>query len=554
MLRYSPGARALLVLSVCLIPPLAAQSTRILPRGVVNAAGFSRPGLPNGKIARGSIFSIFGARLGPGALAEQTAFPLTTDLAGVTVTITQGDTTVQAIPIVAVGGQINAIMPSDAPLGKASLQVRNGVRRTNPSPIEIVDSSVGIFTATGVGEGPGSITNFITQSSQPINSQAQTAAPGQTITIWATGLGPAPFPDSQQPGANAGDIEVDVEVFLGGTVVPQQNILYAARSFEFSGLDQIIVTLPDDAPEGCYVPLHIRTNGAIVSNGVTLAIGDCTAPAAPARSGTVLLASVHTEDAIDRAAPLEASADLALAQLTESPGGPFAYDRLRGLPPVGACATYGFAGRVDALGLFQPVGATAVDAGPRLSVSGPRGVRRLDPVDQITGGYGAVLGGLLPEGMAAGLLNGLYLLAGAYQVTTDQAADATVDLTINQPDPVDWTNQDAIRSVDRTQPLTVEWAAPAQSDVAVVVMGYNYDAPTDASAGFACMADASSGSATVPAWVLSTLPASRPEPFQSTGRLRLWTVSGLDSGAATSTLDSLAGIGSALSDRSVLFE
>ena len=93
---------------------------RIFPNGIVNGAGFVRPGLPGGKIARGSIFSIFGSDLGPEAGAEVSSFPLRTSLAGVSVKVTQGETSVDAIPLFVRDGQINAIMPSDAPLGRVS--------------------------------------------------------------------------------------------------------------------------------------------------------------------------------------------------------------------------------------------------------------------------------------------------------------------------------------------------------------------------------------------------------------------------------------------------
>ncbi len=541
------------------------QPARIPPRGVVNAASFARPGLPNGAVAQGSIFSIFGIRIGPDQAVRATQFPLGTELAGVSITITQGERSVQAFPLIVTAGQINAILPSNAPLGKASLRVRNGIRRSNPTPIEIVASSVGIFTATGLGEGPGSVTNFVSQREQPINSLQTSAAPGQVLTIWATGLGPVEFPDNEQPVA--GNLDVGVEIWLGGTAVAPDDILYFGRSPEFSGLDQIIVRAPLDTPQGCYVPLHIRTShiGAsqqVLSNAVTIAIGDCRpAPAAPAqqapnRGGIVLLAAVRSHDDVDRIAPIDFAVDLGLGRFLESPGGPFAYDRLRAIPPPGACTTYGFAGRVDNAGLFLPANARPLDAGEELRVSGPRGVRRFSRLASAAGAYGGVLGGLLPGSMAAGLLNGLFLMPGGYRVAAiEPDAAAAFDTTIEQPQPVDWTNRDSVRAVDRASDLTLEWVPANQPGLVVLIMGGEYDAPTDSTAGFLCTAPASAGAATVPSRILSHLPPSRPEPYQSTGRIRLWTVSGL-SGARvrTASLDELSALGAAIWDRSVIFE
>src|ERR1039458_7886089 len=99
-------------------------------RSIVNAASFMAPGLPAGAIARGSIFSIFGGHLGP-ASSPALAFPLSATLGGVSITVTQGTATVNAIPLYVSASQINAIMPSNAPLGKVSVSVTaNGDRKS----------------------------------------------------------------------------------------------------------------------------------------------------------------------------------------------------------------------------------------------------------------------------------------------------------------------------------------------------------------------------------------------------------------------------------------
>ncbi len=75
------------------------------------------PGLPAGSIAQGSLFTIFRVRLGPSS-SPSLSFPLATTLSDVSVKITQGTTSVQAIPVFVSAGQINVIMPSNAPLGR----------------------------------------------------------------------------------------------------------------------------------------------------------------------------------------------------------------------------------------------------------------------------------------------------------------------------------------------------------------------------------------------------------------------------------------------------
>ena len=247
---------------------LYAQS-RVPPRAVVNAASFARPGLPQGAIARGSIFSVFGQNVGLGGATVVDEFPLADSLGGVSIAVSQGDRTVAAIPLFVSAGQINAILPSDAPLGKASLQVTNGVRRLNPVPVEIVDSQLGVFTANGTGFGPGIAQNFVSQTEQPINAPSIPATRGQVITIWATGLGPVSFPDNEAPVP--GNLPVDLRVWIGGVLVDPADLLYFGRSPCCAGVDQIIVRIPQNAPLGCYVPLELQAAGSPPANTVTLA-------------------------------------------------------------------------------------------------------------------------------------------------------------------------------------------------------------------------------------------------------------------------------------------
>ena len=115
-------------------------------RGVVNVASYMAPGLPAGSLAQGGMVAIFGRNLGPAAGVPATAFPLDTTLSGVSLTVTQKSTTVNAYPVYVGAGQINAIIPSNTPLGRATIQVTvNGVA-SNPSPVNVVAASFGAFS------------------------------------------------------------------------------------------------------------------------------------------------------------------------------------------------------------------------------------------------------------------------------------------------------------------------------------------------------------------------------------------------------------------------
>src|ERR1019366_6324421 len=158
-------------------------------RGIVNVASYMAPGLPAGSLPQGGMIAIFGSKLAPAAGAQATSFPLGTTLSGVSITVTQQSTTVNALPVYVGAGQINAIVPSNAPLGRVSVRVTyNGVA-SNSSPANVVSASFGIITVTGAGFGPGIIQNYAT-AGLAVNSTQATAQPGQVEILWGTGLGP----------------------------------------------------------------------------------------------------------------------------------------------------------------------------------------------------------------------------------------------------------------------------------------------------------------------------------------------------------------------------
>src|ERR1017187_2899114 len=310
-----------------LFAALAAPAQFINYRGVVNAASFTPPGLSGGSIAQGSIFSIFGQGIGPSTLVQVSSFPLSTTLAGVSVQLAQGSTSVNAIPIVVTAGQVNAIMPSNAPLGRVAIQVTYNGTASNTTAATVVANSCGIFAANSGGFGPGMLQNFITSANQPLNSLVQTAAPGQAVVLWGTGLGPV---SADNVAPTPGNLSTPVEIFVGG--VPATS-LYSGRSPCCSGLDQIVFTVPANVPLGCYVPVQIRTAGTTLSNAVTMAIqtggGPCSDPgnaiaSLSAKDGTVgvaiLLREMFRTD-VDTSHPTDRSTDSAIVSSYSAPGG-----------------------------------------------------------------------------------------------------------------------------------------------------------------------------------------------------------------------------------------
>ena len=116
------------------------------------------------------------------------------------------------------------------------------------------------------GVEPAVVQNYVSDSNQPYNSLVQPAAPGQVITIWATGLGPVTFPDNVAP--TAGNVAAPVTVTLGGQ---SASVMYSGRSPCCAGVDQVVATIPANVPLGCWVPLTVKAGG-VVSNTATMAI------------------------------------------------------------------------------------------------------------------------------------------------------------------------------------------------------------------------------------------------------------------------------------------
>src|SRR5262249_32086482 len=149
---------------------------------VVNVASYYPPGLPAGSIAQGSMFAIFGSGLGPAQGVLQNGATLAATFSGVSVQVTQGTTTVNAYPLYVGQSQINAVMPSNAPIGWVSVWVTYNNVKSNPSPVYIVHDSPGIFAALGTGIGPAAMQNVVSATSLPFNSNQVSATPGQIET------------------------------------------------------------------------------------------------------------------------------------------------------------------------------------------------------------------------------------------------------------------------------------------------------------------------------------------------------------------------------------
>ena len=516
-----------------------AQGPYIGSRGIVNAASFMAPGLPGGGIARGSMFSIFGVRLGP-ASSPPLSFPLATTLGGVSVKVTQGTASVDAFLLYVSPTQINAIMPSNAPLGAVSVSVTFNGTKGPPSPARVVGASFGALALNSGGFGPAVLQNVVSDTKRPMNLPNAPAKPDQFVTLYGTGLGAVAFADNIAP--TAGSLPTKTEVFVGGKAA---SVAYSGRSPCCAALDEIDFQVPKDAPTGCWVPVQVRTAGVTVSNTTTMAISAdgaaCSdkgnAVAAPFLAGKKIgvLAALRTpvtED-IGLLTAGTVTTDNLMATFQQESTGPPPFNPNFSLPPAGSCNAFTPPGDMFDGDTFAGGGTTGkfLNAGGSLTVTGTGGSRTAKrPSDNSRNfqplGY-SYDGSRVPSS--------LFLAPGAFSITGTGGADVgAFTAAFTAPPPLTWSNRDQISPITRSQGFAVNWSgAPAGHNV--IIFGGGVDLPSNATGEFVCVAPSGASSFTVPSAVLANVPGTRTNLLKSKGVVYVGTLPLATPGTFTAT-------------------
>ncbi len=250
------------------IPAPAPGTPVIAAGGVVNTASYAQGGPPNGSLAQGSFFSIYGSGVGPDTPAQATTYPLPTSLGGVSVQITSGTTKYNAPLVFVYKGQINAILPSNVPIGSAQVTVTYNSLTSQPATITVAKTSLGVFFQRVSGVDLAIAQNVNSATDYPLNLASTPAKPGQIVIFWATGMGPIPGADNTAPGAVGDMAGVPVTITVGGLNATR---LYAGRQAETAAVDNIYFTIPSGVTYGCQVPVVITAGGA-AANTTNIAI------------------------------------------------------------------------------------------------------------------------------------------------------------------------------------------------------------------------------------------------------------------------------------------
>jgi uncharacterized protein (TIGR03437 family) len=543
-----------LVFTVTQQPRSVFGDPQVPDNGIVPTTSGIPTSLPGGALTQGAFFSVYGFDLGPDVPVTAGSFPLPTILGAVSVQIRQGGRVVNCIMHYASRRQINGIVPSNAPLGEADMVITYIGRSSRPIRVTIVQVNFGIFTSAGA-QGPGIITNFISQTNQPLNSRSIPARPLQRIIIWGSGGGGISTGDDVAPPATP--LPVDYEVLIGGR---RARNAFIGRNGGFAALDVVHVDVPEDAPFGCAVPVQVRVQNSW-SNAVTMAISPegqpCTDPQNPfvniaqrgGRAGGVFLVrSTGTLQLDTTTGPQPLQLDLGLGVFAAAqPQGTMVFSPLMSPPPVGTCTVS--TGNQDLSGLFGGIlrppdlGNVGVplDAG-LLTVTNAGNqnadLPRQDP-GSTTGPYFGVLGGAIPGLPAASqfLVTGQLLVRGAGGRDVGPFEAMTI-----MPAAPSWTNRELINLIERGRGVTVTWAGGDANQI-MVIAGSSTDQRTKATASFFCLAPSAAGVFTVPPAVLYNLgtTASTPGLQDSFGLLMVgstpanfatFAAAGLDVGVA----------------------
>jgi len=486
------------------VSPLLAAPTIT---SIQNAASNIPPGLPNAPVAQGSIFIIKGSGLGPATLTFAPAPFQSTSLSGTSVAVldTVSMTTVQALMYYTSDSQVAALLPSKTPTGSLSFQVTYNSQNSAPVSHSVTTSVPGIFTTDSTGYGPAIVTfadyslvsSFKAANCGGPNTTCGAANPGDTLILWATGLGPVSGNDASGSGLGVNMPNLPLKVWIGGA---QASVQYQGRSGCCVGEDQIVFSVPNKVLTGCAVPLVVQIAN-VVSNTtpIPVAIGSRSCnildPAiaqvdGSQATGTITLGDIELDHFLNNNnSGFQDFAQFNFATFTVPTSlVPFAGTYLANTP-VGACTV-----KLNGSGANNPVFAnpTPLDAGSKYTVSGPNGSMTVTASlgDQVT------------------LSNvGAFLTPGTYRMSGSGGKDVgpfSVNVTIPSLPVITSPTGPANFSVSRSKGLTITWTPNgAAGHVEMYISSF-----INQNTGVAidCAAPVSAGTFTIPDYVLDALP------------------------------------------------
>jgi uncharacterized protein (TIGR03437 family) len=485
--------------------------------GVQNAYSYLVPGVPNYGIAPGSLFIITGTAMATSAtpvLQSSNGSGIPVTLNGASISVDVNNFIVHPGIYYATATQIAAVLPASTHTGTGTITVTVNGTPSEPAPITVLPTAMGLDTVSGNGAGLAVATD---PGSGALFSYSNSASPGKSIVLWGSGLGANIDSDTvftSSPHA----VSTPLSVYIGGIAA---TVLYAGRS-AYPGLDQINVTIPASVQPGCGVSV-VAVSGAIASNSVTIPVaaagGPCSDPVTGV-SGAQLAtlggkSSFHSGSVsiFETTASGQPMADVAQGVFLNNQGAQAASGT--GLISLGSCVVTS-----SALGAAPLFSQTGLDPGS-ISITGPLGSEILLPASSAKGSYQAQMTpGFLPA------------TGGSFTFQTSGGADVgAFKVPISYANPLSWTNSSNLANITRSSGANISWTGGASNSFVAISGASTTSAVT---ASFSCYAPASAHQFAIPSYVLQALPTgigtltvsnqTTPVPF---------TASGLDVGLAS---------------------
>lgn len=498
------------------------ETTTPTVTAVLNNYGLIPAGFSNSGIAPSTLFIIKGSNLADptaqAVLQSATATGgLPTTLNGSSVTVTVGSTTVHPAFYYAIASQLALVLPSATPTGNATVTVTYNGQASPAFNFTVVKSAPGIAASNGTGSGLAHAQDLDYNYYTYTNSIPPTA----TIRLIASGLGADDNParDTSYVTPSGSDaVSALAHVYVGGI---DSTIVYQGPE-GYPGLDEIDVTIPANAPTGCFISIVGVTTAGVPTNFLTLPIGTGICQDSLGYNGTTLtqnggMQTVNTGSVAmfqftgpgengGTTTTTEASADF-----ESYTGGTYAYEGGSAVSIGGCYVSEQLTGSGSIL-QTSPLSAGTITVTSPNSVT-PQTVQ-LTSLGSFEPGFYATVN---TTSGASTLPTGFLTESGGTFTFNATAGSQVGSFTtqINFPNPLlAWTNQTAAATVMRASGLPITWTGGAAGTY-VFISGSSSNGT--ATGSFTCLAPVAAQSFTVPSYVLLTLPATGANGAGSVG-------------------------------------
>lgn len=175
-------------------------------------------------------------------------------------------------PVSITPSTITATVPASVPSAGAAIAVQSGGASTNQVLMPVAVNSPGIFSQNGAGYGQG----YILNQDATLNTPTNPAAPGEQITVFATGVGPMTFTQC------CAVTDSPVNVYINGIYCDGVLAIIGPVNGLPGSVYQITVYVPNPAvlfpnlnPPFVFPPLdriYLQVNGASSQANITISI------------------------------------------------------------------------------------------------------------------------------------------------------------------------------------------------------------------------------------------------------------------------------------------